>query len=601
VVSRRRDIALYFGVAACATVLATALLSLPGHFTSLPITYSGDGIGASMGIKGIIDNGQPYTNSYLGAPGAAEFLDWPSADGLLTLEIWLISRFTSNYVAVLNLFALLTYPLIAFASAWAMRRLGLSRPSAFVFSLLYGSIVFHQSRLQLHLFLSAYFIVPLAVALIATVVLAERDCDGVTAGDGSGAPRLLGVPAWGWVMSAAAGACGIYYAFFTAVLTVSAAILASLAARDYRRLIPAAVVVVVIVGAIAVQFAPSYVYWRSAGPNNIASVRQAGESDLFALRVTQLVFPRSNHRLPRFAEAKASYYQGLTAINPGLSTIAYDSSLGIVGTAGFLLLIVWALVSPLRAPPKQPSGTPAKLTLLNLTALLLATVGGFGSVLAFLGFPQIRAYDRMTPFIAFVSLAAMAWAADTLLPQITQRLSAGRLWLRYGVPAMILVAILAFGLWDQTSPADTPPYGTIAAQFDSDRVFVDSIESSLPSGASIFQLPYVPFPESAGVNGTGGYDQLRLYLHSRRLHWSAGAFMGRPSAAWQVQVASLPPAEMVAAVRAREFSGIAIDRYGYADGGSALERALKAQPGFGATILSGDGRYAFYPFTGQTG
>lgn len=592
VLSHARDIALYVGVAACAVLLAVVLLQLAGHLTSLPITYTGDGISYLVGAKAMIDNGQPYTNQYLGAPGVAQGFDWPSADGLLTLEIWLLSRFTANYVTVLNLFALLTYPLIALTSAWSMRRLGLSRPCAFVFSILYAFIVFHQSRLPGHTFLSAYFVVPLAIALIATAVLGRNEDDPLPAADRTPRSRPFGIPAWGWLIAVALGACGVYYAFFGVVLTGVGGLAAWFAARDYRRLVPAAAIVGVVFVTIAIQFAPSYVYWQREGSNNIANARVPWESDLYALRVTQLVSPRLNHRIQRLATAKAFYRDSLTAIGPNLGGIAYDSSLGLVGTAGFILLIVWALASPFRAPPGRPRHTPAKLTVLNASALLLATVGGLGSVLAFLGFPQIRAYDRITPFIAFFSLCAFAWAADVLLGRLALRLSPARPVLRYGAPAMVLAAILVFGLWDQTSPADTPPYAAIRMEFDRDRAFVGAVEGALPAGASVFQLPYVPYPESAGVNRTLGYDQLRLYLHSNALHWSAGAFLGRPDAVWQEQTASVPPPQMLATLRSRGFSGIVIDRFGYTD--AALETALAAQPGVGQALVSSDGRYAFY-------
>jgi hypothetical protein len=594
--SRFRDIVLYGGVAACAVLLAVMLLQFAGHLTSLPITYSDDGIGYLVSAKGIVENGQLYTNPHLGAPGVAQFFDWPSADGLFTLELWLLSRFTANYVAVLNLFALLTYPLVALASAWAMRRLGLTRASAFVFSILYSFIVFHQSRLTSHLYLSAYFVVPLTIALIATAVLGARDDgDGLAAAGDTRRAWALGVPRWGWPIAVALGACGVYYAFFGIVLAVVGGLVAWLEARDYRRLIPAAAIVAVVLATITIQFAPSYVYWHREGSNNVASGRVPWASDLFALRVTQLVFPRLDHRIPRFAEFKASYRDSLTAIGPNLRNIAYDSSLGIVGTAGFFLLLVWALASPLRAPPKRPRGMPAKLTLLNVCALLLATVGGLGSVLAYVAFPQIRAYDRITPFIAFFSLCAVAWAADVLVGRLTLRLPPGRPVTRYGATVLVLVAVLAVGLWDETSPADTPPFSAIGAQFYTDRAFVGAVEGVLPPGASVLQLPYVPFPDGAGVNRTGPYDQLRLYLHSHSLRWSAGAFAGRPDAVWQEQAASLPPAQMVTAVRSRGFSGIAIDRFGYADSAAALETALEASAGVGRALVSSDGRYVFYP------
>ena len=48
------------------------------------------------------------------------------------------------------------------------------------------------------------------------------------------------------------------------------------------------------------------------------------------------------------------------------------------------------------------------LVTLNLAALLLATTGGLGAVFGFAVSPLIRCYNRMSIFIAFFALAAVA-------------------------------------------------------------------------------------------------------------------------------------------------------------------------------------------------
>jgi hypothetical protein len=40
-----------------------------------------------------------------------------------------------------------------------------------------------------------------------------------------------------------------------------------------------------------------------------------------------------------------------------------------------------------------------------------------GEILAYIGFPEIRAYDRITVYIGFVSLCAAAWAVGRALPR----------------------------------------------------------------------------------------------------------------------------------------------------------------------------------------
>ena len=50
--------------------------------------------------------------------------------------------------------------------------------------------------------------------------------------------------------------------------------------------------------------------------------------------------------------------------------------------------------------------------MLNATALLYGTVGGFGTIFALFVSPQLRSLNRISVFIAFLSLAAVAACLD---------------------------------------------------------------------------------------------------------------------------------------------------------------------------------------------
>jgi phosphoglycerol transferase len=250
--TRWRALVLYVSVALLATLIGGHLLGLWSAGLDTPGAYRSDTLLTSAIWKGIIDEGQPYTNPSLGAPGVGQMYDFPGADGLLNLEVWLLARFTSDYAVLLNLFALLTFPLIALTAAWSMRKLRMSRMAAFVFAILFACLPFHQTRIDGHQYLSAYFVVPLAIALIVDVVLdMGRRCGGAPA---RSAWRL---PLWAWLVAVALGSCGVYYAYFGIVLTVLAGTIAAYSARDSRRLVPAALVVGIVVLVLAVQYAPS--------------------------------------------------------------------------------------------------------------------------------------------------------------------------------------------------------------------------------------------------------------------------------------------------------------------------------------------------------
>lgn len=580
-----RGVGYYAGICLVALLLGIWVLGLAGNLASVPITYTDDGIAASVGVKGIIENGHAYSNAWLGAPDAAEYFDFPNADASSIATIWLISRFVRNYVAVLNLFALLTYPLIAAAAAWSLRRLGMSGPVAAVCALLYALLPFHQSRVTFHLFLSAYFVVPLVIALVADVVL--RPSGAAVTGR-----RWLGLPLWSWGVVLLMGTCGMYYAYFGLVLVVLAGMIAAYRDRTWRALLPALVVVVGVVVLLALQMAPSYAYWANEGRNNTGDSRQPVESDFFGLRLTQLVYPMDDHRIARFAQAKQFLHDSLEMISPSMAFIAYDSSLGVVGALGLLVLGFWALTAPFRAPPGGAHGTPGKLALLGVASFLLGTVGGVGSVIAFLGFPQIRAYDRITVYVAFASIAAVAWVADVFVARVVRGGWSGA---RRVAVAIGLALLLVVGVLDQTNPAAVAPdYDEISAVFDSDAAFVSDVESALPDDSLVFQLPYVTYPEGPAPEGTGVYDPLRLYLHSATLHWSAGAFAGREAATWQAETTELDVDAMLARLAEEGFAGLTVDRRGYDDGGRELEAEIASALGDRDPVESPDGRYAFF-------
>lgn len=587
---RARALILYVSVVLLATLIGGHLLGLWSAGLDTPNAYSSDTLLTSTVWKGIIDEGQPYTNPSLGAPGEGQMYDFPGADGLLNLEVWLLALFTSDYAVLLNLFALLTFPLIALTAAWALRKLGMSRMAAFVFSILFACLPFHQTRIDGHQYLSAYFVVPLAVALIATVVL---DLDRRR--DMAPTRPAWRLPLWAWLAAIALGSCGVYYAYFGIVLAILAGIIAAYSSRDLRRLVPAAVVVGVVVLTLALQYAPSYLFWQREGANSTADARQPFESDLYALRMTELVFPATGHRIKRFADAKQFLKESLYAVSPNNVGIADDSSLGIIGVIGFFTLLFWLATAAFRAPPEGSTGTPAKLSLLGVAAFLLATVGGVGGLIAFAGFPQIRAYERITPYIGFVSLAASAWLADRIAQSIRRDTAAAGGILRLAGVAVCFAGLLAFGVLDQTSHYRTPNYEAIAEEFDSDGEFARQIEATLPDDAMVFQLPYVSFPESPPVVGTAAYDPLRMYLHSESIHWSAGAFRGRDAAIWQQSVAESKPGTMLDRLREAGFAGLVIDRAGYEDGGAELEQEIRRMLDDAEYFASPNGRFVFYP------
>src|SRR5690606_17161453 len=133
------------------------------------------------------------------------------------------------------------------------------------------------------------------------------------------------------------------------------------------------------------------------------------------------------------------------------------------------------------------------LVLLNISAVLLATIGGFGSIFALLISPQIRAYNRISVYIAFISLFALAVLIDLLIKKYNKSK------LHYTAMVGVICILIIIGILDQTDRSLIPNYQLLKEEYLNDREFVGNIESSVPESSIIYQLPYVPFPENPPV------------------------------------------------------------------------------------------------------
>ncbi|MGB7448768.1 MAG: hypothetical protein WA892_06520, partial [Ornithinimicrobium sp.] len=242
------------------------------------------------------------------------------------------------------------------------------------------------------------------------------------------------------------------------------------------------------------------------------------------------------------------------------------ASLGIIGSVGFLGLLAIPLFRMIN--PNSSSKILNHVATLNLSAVLLANIGGFGSLFNLFVSPQIRAYNRISIFIAFFSLITVAIFIQKNIKQSSLR--------KKRAIRLLLVFILAVGIIDQIPENFKPSYKDVKEKFSSDKIFVKKIESQLPLNSMILQLPYVNFPEAEAPSPTqpDSYTFFRGYLQSKKLKWSFGAMNGR-NGNWQEWVSRKPLDELLTIVSAVGFRGIHIDRNAYLDKGKQIEAELK--------------------------
>lgn len=578
--SSKPNLAAYALAVALTLLFVSLSLKLWQADLRVPLTYYGEANYNAMLIKGILNFGWHVQNPAMAAPGELDLRDVPMMDNnLLFALIKLIGLFTHNFALTLNLFYLLTFPLVTVSAMFALRQLGVSTLSAIFASVLYSLLPYHFVRGEHHLFLSAYFLVPLAVMIVlwwAMGTLSLVNASGKFRWNWR-EPKLIGSVVICLLISAG----GTYYAFFTCFFLVLAGCIAAISRRNWRCLVLPAAMIAIIFGGLMANLLPSVLYLRQHG--NTPVVRRAPiDAELYSFRLSQLLLPVSGHRIALLAKLKAAFNQR-QFINEN-----DDATLGMIGLVGFVALFGWLLIRKPelgRLETDGSGGLLSNLSILNLAAILLGTFGGLSALVALVITSKIRAYNRISIFIAFFSLLTVAWLLDRFAERFVKPAS------RQIVFAVCLLVVLMGGVFDQTSARFVPDYAKNKSEFDSDQKFMHQLQTSLPAGAMIFQLPFVPFPESPKVGRMFDYDHARGYLHSEELRWSYGAMQGRDDEAWQKLLVSKPTSEMIEAVALSGFQGIYLNREGYAD--SKVESEIEAALGK-PQFTSDNGRLVFF-------
>jgi len=576
----RADLAWALATAVVATLVAIVDLKLWRIDPHVPIfDITGDGAYYLATVKDVVENGWFWHNPDLAAPFGQTNFDFaaPFGDVAHFVIVKALGIVLGDPVVVFNAFFLICFPLIAAIAYAVLRDLGAGRAPALVAAVLFVFVPYHLARNETHLFLTSYYAIPLAVWLVVTLAEGRRLLDRARAAR----RRTLLVVGVCLVVGAASN----YYAVFALLLLVTVVPVAALARRSRAIALQGAAVTALVAASFALWHSPAIIYPLVHGANEGVAKRQPSDSETFGLKLTYMVIPRPEHRIGFMAQRGKAYLANTTQRGEG-----FDPSLGIVATVGFaaalLVLLTTGLGGGGAASPRRSQIATAGAV--ALSSFLVGTVGGVSALIAFEISPQVRAWNRLSLVIAFAALLAIA----LLLTSLSERMRAR------GRPAWALTAVVALvglaGLYDQTSPSDTPSYPAIKASWKVDADFVSAIEQRLPGEAKILQLPYMSYPENGQLNAISDYGLFKGYFHSDRLRWSYGAIEGRPTD-WLANHRALTPAQLAAAATAAGFSGVYLDTYGYpGNGASETAAAIGQVAGADPPLVSADQRLQFF-------
>lgn len=521
---------------------------------SVPISYGGDTPWTLMGIKSLTNNEWwPFSvlkSPLLATPHTLKQGDFPTTENFLFLILKSLDIFFDDYVKVYNTYILLTFIFSTVVFIYALRKLEVTRGVALVFGILFAFLPFHFWRIA-HLFLSSYFLIPLFIVALTwlwddELIFFKKD------------EKIWKINIWNKkaiftiVTSILIGSSGIYYAFFFCFFSAIAGISAYFyQKKSIRHALSAFIIIFLTSFTLLFNLIPGIVFQIENGENPLVGKRHPQEAEVYGLKITNMMLPLGNHRIPLLRMPTQFYF---SYNNVGIE--GSNEYIGFIALLGIIFLLARIFV-------REKETLNDRYSILLISGILFATVGGFSSLFALVVSPAIRGYNRISVILATLGLFAGALFVNQCMHRIKKYQA-----------FLILTLILSIGLFDQTVASMRFSQGE-KAEFISDKNFVQEIEKKLPKGSMIFQFPFAPFPEIPPINDMVDYSHFKGYLHSDTLKWTYGGVKGRPESIWYENMANLEITELLKKLTIADFEGIYIDRYGYQDRAQLLEGELK--------------------------
>ncbi|WP_448629974.1 hypothetical protein [Cellulomonas soli] len=565
------------GAGAVSVALAAVVMRLWRATFSVPISYSGDAMLVLSVARNMQVSGSYLHADLLGAPFGQDLAAFPGSVGdfwhLAALRVLaLVLTPAESY----NAFLVGSFVAVALTAYVAFRWLGSRRLLAATLAVVYSLASYHFARAGGHLFLSAYYSVPLGVATAAQLLRGRIDL--------LRSPRRFGRDEWlavaGLVLLAGGG---VYYAAFGAILLLTAGILRALAEHRFRPAVQAVAAVAALVVGILLTALPYLVYDAPIGSSTPVEGRTYGAAEVYGLKIVDLLLPLPSHRIGLLRHFRAvTDTQGIRG--EGTETLS------TLATIGLVLVVVTFLVPRLRPASEAVERLRTHGTF-AVVMILCSTIAGVGAILSILGFGMLRAWNRASIVIAFSALCGLAVLLEVAWDRLRPRLPA-RPGLVPATAVLLSTGLVLAATYDQTGDQFLPDHAGNSVRWSRDARYFADLEDRFGAEAAVFQLPVTSFPENGPVGAMPDYDHLRGYLHSD-LAWSYGGVKGGPAQWQQVAVADGIPAALPRLVAAG-FDAVYVNRTAYADHGAEVEAAIVATTGPQAPAVDEAGELATY-------
>jgi hypothetical protein len=516
----------------------------PQYWFSTPLNSYGDGQLLEFLLQNQFLNGSTLFGidkiSNIGWPGGTYLELYPQNDELF---VFIISIFYKLFnltipVSVMAL-VLLKFPLASVSFYVLIRILGTSRIISAISSVAFAFIPYSLIRAEGHLMLAQIWVIPLATALPFYLFLK-------IANESVHLTKKLSLFALAMFSGLITGLAGSYYFVFSIILTLSfllfdmsnAVSLTSIEREAQHQLTLKATRRRNLSIFVANKFSIYVLYFLIScfsffitSFDNLAAEKSI--SNIFLIRdsrvpVESLIY--SGNLLSLFSDL---YYfiDKITQLN--LTSIAsqyysWESS-GIGPYASILLFVVLSVILYRNFYPNLDVSLPSKKLFFPLLLLLLFFFQGLGGfIVAEFLTPSLRAWGRISIYIAFLSLIILVLFINKLLKLRYELLKSGRIFL-----ISMSISLIYFLLWNFLYIKDYNFHRisreTIVSTFENEKQYNDeiiqSLRTNLTLGCPIVVLPVYRFPEyDTPLDRLADSDLLSLSLAdtSAEFKWNSG-------------------------------------------------------------------------------
>jgi hypothetical protein len=567
--------------------LAARSLGVSPDDLTRPIVTAGDLVPVYAIVKPLVDGRWFTPNPALGAPFNQDLSTYPTLDHVHLAVIGVLARATENPFLALNTYLLLSFGLGAAVAYLVFRVIGVRRVVSLPLALSFGIHPWPFARIGNHAFLVHTW--SLALGSLLAYLIASGSIERAWTRAASVRGRRVGIMLCLVALSVVLAGTGVYYAFFSAVLCVTALVLRAALSPRPRAWVP------LTTAAFGVPvFVAAGLYLQAIAGKSVVTtgtvVRLPSESVYYAGSLSSLLLPSPVSGVDRLASLRRSFD---ALVGQGQE---WEQN-SLVGVLAVTVLLLWVGLLLLRTSlPTRSTGFAADWTrdpksapwaLFALVSLLFFVPYGLGALVAFVVSPEIRVWGRLFPLIVFCSMTVLALLGDRLV-------AVWRSGLRQWVAGALVTLLTLVVFWDQVLPS--------VPRLDSTEAFVAEvaglaaeIEVRSPDCA-VLQVPTFPFPENGAVNGWSDYDHLWPYLYSSRTStttWSYGALKGTAEGDWQLPLLGAPPSDLADAARVAGFCGLLVDTAAYDE--QERQGVLATLEGeFGTPVGSQTGRWQYF-------